>query len=41
MGTIALQAVLERMPDLRRLDATTNWLPSLWIRRAKTLPVAN
>lgn len=40
MGTIALEAVLERMPKLRRLDAATDWLPSLWVRGARSLPVA-
>ncbi len=40
MGAIALEAVLERMPEIRRLDDTTDWLPSLWVRGAKTLPVA-
>lgn len=40
MGAIALDAVLERMPDIRRLDAANDWLPSLWVRGARTLPVA-
>ncbi|MGR9090796.1 MAG: cytochrome P450 [Gammaproteobacteria bacterium] len=40
MGTIALEAVLDRMPDIRRLDETTEWLPSLWVRGAKSLAVA-
>jgi cytochrome P450 len=40
MGAIALEAVLDRMPDIRRLESTTDWLPSLWVRGAKTLPVA-
>lgn len=40
LGAIALEAVMERMPDLHRLDDHTDWLPSLWIRGARTLPVA-
>ncbi len=40
MGAIALQAVLERMPDIKRIHPTTEWLPSLWVRGARTLPVA-
>jgi cytochrome P450 family 109 len=40
MASIALAAVLERMPKIRRLDPTTDWLPSLWVRGAKTLRVA-
>lgn len=40
MATIAIETVLKRMPDIRRLNNDTDWLPSLWIRGAKTLPVA-
>jgi len=40
MGAIALEAVMERMPELHRLHTTTDWLPSLWVRGARTLPVA-
>ena len=40
MGAIALSAALERMPELRRLDPETDWLASLWVRGARTLPVA-
>ncbi len=40
LGAIALQAALERMPALRRLDPVTDWLPSLWVRGARALPVA-
>ena len=40
MGGIAIETVLERMPDIRRLRDDTDWLPSLWVRGAKTLPVA-
>ncbi len=36
---IALERVLARMPDIRRIDETTDWLPTLWIRGARTLPV--
>ena len=39
MATIALTAVLERMPNIRRLEPETHWLPSLWVRGAKSLPV--
>ena len=39
MGAIALEAVMERLPTLHRLDSTTDWLPSLWVRGARTLPV--
>ena len=40
MGAITLEAVMERMPALHRLDTITDWLPSLWVRGARTLPVA-
>jgi hypothetical protein len=40
MAAIALTAVLERMPNIRRLEPDTDWLPSLWVRGAKSLPVA-
>ncbi len=40
LAVIALERVLTRMPRIRRLDSTTEWLPSLWVRGAKTLPVA-
>ena len=40
MGAIALEAVLARMPGLRRLCGHTEWLPSLWVRGARALPVA-
>jgi cytochrome P450 family 109 len=39
MCAIALQEALARMPALRRLKAEVDWLPSLWIRGARTLPV--
>jgi cytochrome P450 len=39
MAAIALTAVLERMPNIRRLEPETEWLPSLWVRGAKSLPV--
>ena len=39
MGALALEAVMERMPELHRLDTITDWLPSLWVRGARTLPV--
>lgn len=40
MGAIALNAVLERMPAIKRLHDDTDWLASLWVRGARTLPVA-
>ena len=40
MGAIALEAVMERMPRLRRFETDTDWLASLWVRGARTLPVA-
>lgn len=40
MAAIALSAVLARMPRIRRLEPTTDWLPSLWVRGAKSLRVA-
>ena len=40
MAGIAMETVLKRMPEIRRLDDETDWLPSLWIRGAKSLPVA-
>jgi len=40
MGAIALNAVLERMPEIRLLGDEIDWLPSLWIRGARRLPVA-
>ena len=40
MAAVVLTAVLERMPNIRRLEPYTNWLPSLWLRGAKSLPVA-
>ena len=40
MGAIALNAVLERMPAIHRLRDQTEWLASLWVRGARTLPVA-
>ena len=40
MGAIAMEAVLARMPGLRRLDEKTTWLPSLWVRGASSLRVA-
>lgn len=39
MGAIALNAAFERMPGLRMKDAAVDWLPSLWVRGARTLPV--
>ena len=40
MARIAIAKVLERMPSIRRLAPETDWLPSLWIRGARTLPVS-
>jgi cytochrome P450 family 109 len=40
MASIALETVLARMPHIHRLHTETDWLPSLWVRGAKTLPVA-
>ena len=40
MGAIAIDAVLARLPGIRRLEADTEWLPSLWVRGARRLPVA-
>lgn len=40
MASIALEAVLARMPRIHRLERETDWLPSLWVRGAKTLRVA-
>lgn len=40
LASIALEAVLARMPQIRRLERETDWLPSLWVRGAKTLRVA-
>lgn len=40
MGAIAIETVLDRMPGIRRLQEHTDWLPSLWVRGAGTLPVA-
>ena len=40
MASIAIETVLRRMPDIRRSAGETDWLPSLWIRGARTLPVA-
>ena len=39
MGAIAIESLLERMPEIRRLSATVDWLPSMWVRGARTLPV--
>ena len=39
MGAIAIETVLERMPAIRRLEETTDWLPAWWVRGARTLPV--
>ena len=39
IAVIALDAVLGRMPEIGRLGGATDWLPSLWIRGAKTLRV--
>jgi cytochrome P450 len=39
MGAIALEAVFTRMPEIRGLKSEIEWLPSLWVRGAKTLPV--
>jgi hypothetical protein len=39
MGAIALEAVLTRLPNIARLDSHTEWLASLWVRGARTLPV--
>lgn len=40
MAAIALTVVLERMPNIRRLESDTDWLPSLWVRGAKSFLVA-
>ena len=40
MGAIALEVVMERMPRLQRLNTDTEWLASLWVRGARTLPVS-
>ena len=40
MASIAIEKVLERMPEIRRSHDETDWLHSLWIRGAATLPVA-
>ncbi|MEQ8716137.1 MAG: cytochrome P450 [Acidimicrobiales bacterium] len=39
MAAVALTKILERMPDIARVNADTDWLPTLWIRGARTLPV--
>ena len=39
MASIAMTKVLERMPAIRQIEPTIDWLPSLWIRGARTLPV--
>ena len=39
MGAIALNAAFERLPGLRMIDDTVDWLPSLWVRGARSLPV--
>ena len=40
MAAIALTVILERMPNIRRLEPYTDWLPSLWVRGAKSFLVA-
>lgn len=40
MAAIAINAVLDRMPDIRRLDPEVDLMPSLWVRGARTLRVA-
>jgi len=40
LATVALQQVIARIPQIRRLQSETDWLPSLWVRGARTLPVA-
>ncbi len=40
MGAIAIEILLERMPAIRRLQDRIDWLPSLWVRGARSLPVA-
>lgn len=40
MAAIAIERVLERMPAIARLEPTTDWLPTLWVRGARRLPVA-
>ncbi|WP_164844031.1 cytochrome P450 [Croceicoccus ponticola] len=40
MASIAIAKVLERMPAIRKIDEVTDWLPSLWIRGARTLAVS-
>lgn len=39
MASIALEAVLARMPKIRKVASETDWLPSLWVRGARTLRV--
>lgn len=39
MGAIALNAAFDRMPGLRPVSDAVDWLPSLWVRGARTLPV--
>ena len=40
LASIAIETVLARLPQIRRLEPTIQWLPSLWVRGAKTLRVA-
>jgi cytochrome P450 len=40
MGAIAIEILLERMPAIRRLQDRIDWLPSLWVRGARSLTVA-
>lgn len=40
MGAIAIEILLERMPAIRRLQDRIDWLPSLWVRGARSLAVA-
>ncbi len=40
MGAIAIEILLERMPAIRRIQDRIDWLPSLWVRGARSLPVA-
>ena len=40
LASIAIETVLARLPQIRRLEPTTQWLPSLWVRGAKILRVA-
>ncbi len=40
MASIAIDAVLDRMPQIRRQEEAIDLLPSLWVRGARTLRVS-